>query len=85
MNELDFDWTDAGSPEDHACHLDALSQKAGDVGKYAESTRLHNASECIRGLAEENANLKAENDRLWLALDNIEGIAERALAAVKDK
>ena len=85
MNGVDFDWTDAGDAEDHACKLEAVAKRLLAIWGYADANDLHIAAQCIRGLAEENANLKAENDRLWLALDKIEGIAEQALSAVKDK
>ena len=65
MDGVDFDWTDAGSPEDHADKLEVISEYAGDRGRYRQAIELHTAAQCIRGLAEENDCLVAENEALW--------------------
>ena len=64
MDGVDFDWTDAGSPEDHADKLEVISEYAGNRGRYRQATELHAAAQCIRGLAEENDCLNAENEAL---------------------
>jgi len=64
MTEIDFDWTDAGSPEDHACKLEEISENAGNRGRYQESTELHVAAQCIRGLADDVERLSSMASRL---------------------
>ena len=62
MNGVDFDWTDAGSPEDHADKLEAISEYVGNRGRYRQATELHVAAQCIRYLDAKVEVLKKEND-----------------------
>ena len=64
MNGVDFDWTDAGDAEDHACKLEAVAKKILAIWGYADANDLHIAAQCIRGLADDVERLSSMASRL---------------------
>ena len=67
------------SPEDHACKLEAIGERAGNLERYQEFTELHAAAQCIRYLGakvevlgKENDAAEAENEALRGALASLQ-------------